>query len=89
LIAVDEYNAWFEKTVFGYDGVDVLPKDIAIIDALTDVGADGLIPERKLKNGLFIASTTENFPSKFKFKSQVCHQLLHNNAARSNKYACR
>ncbi|GLE01369.1 hypothetical protein PINS_up010199 [Pythium insidiosum] len=71
LVAIDEYNTWFEKTVFGYDGVDVKPSDIAVIDALTDVRADGLVEDRKLENGLFVLATTENFPSKVDFKKQV------------------
>ncbi|TMW61505.1 hypothetical protein Poli38472_012696 [Pythium oligandrum] len=71
LIAVDEYNEWFGKTVFGYDNVDVTPFEISVIDALADIREDGLVEDRKLSNGLFIAATTENYPSKRDFKKQV------------------
>jgi hypothetical protein len=71
LVAVDEYNTWFGKTVFGYEGKDVKPGDISVIDALTDLREKGLVPGRKLKNGLFIAAITENFPTRVHFKKQV------------------
>lgn len=76
LIAVDDYNTWFEKTVFGFEGKDVQPSDISVIDAFKDIGAEGHIKERKLANGLFVAATTENFPSRFNFKKQVDYRPL-------------
>lgn len=76
LIAVDEYNTWFEKTVFGFEGKEVLPSDISIIDALKDVGAEGIPESRKLANGLFIAALTENYPSRFDFRQQVNYRAL-------------
>ncbi|RLN99606.1 hypothetical protein DYB28_000588 [Aphanomyces astaci] len=83
LIAIDEYNAWFQKTVFGYEGVPVKAEDITVIDALRDVDASGYRADRKLANGLFIAATTENYPTKYDFSKQVCasykrvRKLLH------------
>lgn len=76
LIAVDEYNMWFEKTVFGFEGKEVFPSDITVIDALKDIGAEGHAEERKLANGLFIAAVTENYPSRFEFKKQVNYRAL-------------
>lgn len=76
LIAVDEYNTWFEKTVFGFEGKEVFPSDITVIDALKDIGADGIAEDRKLANGLFIAAVTENYPSRFEFKKQVNYRAL-------------
>ncbi|CAK4078256.1 unnamed protein product [Aphanomyces euteiches] len=81
LVAVDEYNAWFEKTVFGYEGVEVKPEDITIVDAFRDVDATGFRQDRQLKNGLFIAATTKNYPSRFDFSKQATYKrvrkLLH------------
>ncbi|OQR90098.1 hypothetical protein ACHHYP_05808 [Achlya hypogyna] len=71
LIAIDEYNSFFEKTVFGYEGVDVAPRDISFIDALADIDETGHREDRQLANGLFVAATTKNFPSAFKFTHQV------------------
>lgn len=76
LIAIDEYNLWFQKTVFGFEGQEVLPSDISVIDALKDVDAQGLKPNRALKNGLIVAAVTENYPSKFDFKKQVDYRAL-------------
>ncbi|KAF1323611.1 Atp-dependent dna helicase snf21, partial [Globisporangium splendens] len=76
LIAIDEYNTWFEKTVFGFEGKEVFPSDITVIDALKDVDAEGHLADRKLTNGLFIAATTENYPSRFDFKKQVNYRAL-------------
>ncbi|KAF0699756.1 Aste57867_9683 [Aphanomyces stellatus] len=81
LIAIDEYNTWFRKTVFGYEGVDVKPEDITLIDALRDVDESGYRADRALKNGLFLAATTENFPSAHDFSKQATfkrvRKLLH------------
>ncbi|ETV80493.1 hypothetical protein H257_06763 [Aphanomyces astaci] len=81
LIAIDEYNAWFQKTVFGYEGVPVKAEDITVIDALRDVDASGYRADRKLANGLFIAATTENYPTKYDFSKQASYKrvrkLLH------------
>lgn len=71
LIAVDEFNTLYQETVFGYEGKAVWPEDISVVDALRDFDEKGLKPERRLKNGLFIAATTENFPSRHQFKKQV------------------
>ncbi|OQR81663.1 hypothetical protein THRCLA_23323 [Thraustotheca clavata] len=71
LIAIDEYNTLFEKTVFGYEGYDVLPRDISFIHALADVDESGHREDRHLANGLFVAATTKNFPSSFQFTKQV------------------
>jgi hypothetical protein len=71
LIAVDEYNIWFQKTVFGYEGRDVYPSNISVVDALLDVKEEGLSKDRELSNGLFIAAVTENYPSSYNFKKQV------------------
>lgn len=68
LIAIDEYNSWFGKTVFGYDNVDVKPKDISVVNALLELGTEGLKSEQRLKNGLVIAATTENYPTKADLK---------------------
>lgn len=76
LIAVDEYNTWFAKTVFGFEGKDVLPGDLSVVAALRDVGADGLPAARRLANGLFIAAVTENYPSRFDFKKQADYRAL-------------
>lgn len=76
LIAIDEYNTWFEKTVFGFEGQDVRPQDISVIDALTDVRASGLEPSRELANGLFVAAVTENYPSRFDLKQQIDYRAL-------------
>lgn len=76
LIAIDEYNTWFQKTVFGFEGQEVFPSDISVIDALKDVDAKGLKPKRALANGLFVAAVTENYPSKFDFKKQVDYRAL-------------
>ncbi|RHY32652.1 hypothetical protein DYB32_002367 [Aphanomyces invadans] len=81
LIAIDEYNTWFHKTVFGYEGVPVKAEDITIVDAFRDVDATGYRVDRKLKNGLFIAATTENYPTKNEFSKQASYKrvrkLLH------------
>ncbi|DAZ92673.1 TPA: hypothetical protein N0F65_000443 [Lagenidium giganteum] len=71
LVAVDEFNSLYEDTVFGYEGQTIWPEDISVVDALRDFNEKGLEPERRLKNGVFIAATTENYPSSFKFKHQV------------------
>ncbi|TDH73534.1 hypothetical protein CCR75_007650 [Bremia lactucae] len=76
LIAVDDYNAWFQSTVFGYEGVDVGPDDISVISSLKDIGAKGYNESRKLKNGLFVAAVTENFPTKVHFKKQVDYRKI-------------
>lgn len=76
LVAVDEYNTWFEKTVFGFEGEEVFPSDISVIDTLKDIDAKGFKPERKLKNGLFVAAVTSNYPSKADFKKQVDYRKL-------------
>ncbi|GAB9472177.1 Atp-dependent dna helicase snf21 [Globisporangium polare] len=76
LIAVDEYNLWFQKTVFGFEGKEVFPSDITVIDALKDIGAEGLAEDRTLANGLFIAAVTENYPSHYDFKKQVNYRAL-------------
>ncbi|EQC29553.1 hypothetical protein SDRG_12802 [Saprolegnia diclina VS20] len=76
LIAIDEYNTLFEKTVFGYEGHNVAPRDISFIHALADVDETGHREDRSLANGLFVAATTKNFPSAFKFTHQVdCKRL--------------
>ncbi|GMF26641.1 unnamed protein product [Phytophthora lilii] len=76
LIAIDDYNTWFQKTVFGYEGQDVEPDDISVIAALKDIGAKGFDESRKLKNGLFVAAVTENFPTKVHFKQQVDYRKI-------------
>ncbi|KAE8874790.1 hypothetical protein PF005_g11038 [Phytophthora fragariae] len=76
LIAIDDYNTWFQKTVFGYEGKDVEADDISVIAALKDIGAKGYDESRKLKNGLFVAASTENFPTKVHFKQQVDYRKI-------------
>ncbi|KAG6617632.1 atp-dependent dna helicase snf21 [Phytophthora cinnamomi] len=76
LIAIDDYNTWFQKTVFGYEGKDVETDDISVIAALKDIGAKGYDESRKLKNGLFVAAVTENFPTKVHFKQQVDYRKI-------------
>lgn len=76
LIAIDDYNTWFQKTVFGYEGKDVEADDISVIAALKDIGAKGYDESRKLKNGLFVAAVTENFPTKVHFKQQVDYRKI-------------
>jgi len=76
LIAIDDYNTWFQKTVFGYEGQDVQPDDISVIAALKDIGAKGYDESRKMKNGLFVAAVTENFPTKVHFKQQVDYRKI-------------
>ncbi|KAF4325303.1 hypothetical protein BBO99_00000378 [Phytophthora kernoviae] len=76
LIAIDDYNTWFQKTVFGYEGKSVEPDDISVIAALKDIGTKGYNESRKLKNGLFVAAVTENFPTKTHFKQQVDYRKL-------------
>ncbi|CAI5742808.1 unnamed protein product [Hyaloperonospora brassicae] len=76
LIAIDDYNTWFQPTVFGYEGKDVAADDISVIAALKDIGAKGYDESRKLKNGLFVAATTENFPTKVHFKQQVDYRKI-------------
>ncbi|KUF94963.1 COP9 signalosome complex subunit 1 [Phytophthora nicotianae] len=76
LIAIDDYNTWFQPTVFGYEGKDVAADDISVIAALKDIGAKGYNESRKLKNGLFVAAATENFPTKVHFKQQVDYRKI-------------
>lgn len=77
LIAIDEINTWFGKTVFGYEGKDVFPSDISVINALNDLGPEGLKSEKKLKNGLFIGATTEAYPALCNnLKSKVDYRSL-------------
>ncbi|GMF41425.1 unnamed protein product [Phytophthora fragariaefolia] len=76
LIAIDDYNTWFQKTVFGYEGKDVAADDISVIAALKDIGAKGYDESRKLQNGLFVAAVTENFPTKVHFKQQVDYRKI-------------
>ena len=76
LIAIDDYNTWFQPTVFGYEGKDVAADDISVIAALKDISAKGYDESRKLKNGLFVAATTENFPTKVHFKQQVDYRKI-------------
>uniref|UniRef100_A0AAV1VII4 Small ribosomal subunit protein mS29 n=1 Tax=Peronospora matthiolae TaxID=2874970 RepID=A0AAV1VII4_9STRA len=76
LIAIDDYNTWFQPTVFGHEGKDVAADDISVIAALKDIGAKGYDETRKLKNGLFVAATTENFPTKVHFKQQVDYRKI-------------
>ncbi|KAG2769297.1 hypothetical protein JG687_00014962 [Phytophthora cactorum] len=76
LIAIDDYNTWFQSTVFGYEGTDVEADDISVIAALKDIGAKGYDESRKLKNGLFVAAVTENFPTKVHFKQQVDYRKI-------------
>jgi hypothetical protein len=76
MIAIDEYNTWFQKTVFGYEGKDVAPQDIGLIRAFTDIDASGYREDRKLANGVFIAASTENFPSSYTFSKQVHSSML-------------
>lgn len=76
LIAIDDYNTWFQPTVFGYEGKDVTADDISVISSLKDIGSRGYDESRKLKNGLFVAAVTENFPSKIQFKKQVDYRKI-------------
>ncbi|KAG1686001.1 hypothetical protein DVH05_007302 [Phytophthora capsici] len=76
LIAIDDYNTWFQPTVFGYEGKDVAADDISVIAALKDIGSKGYDESHKLKNGLFIAAVTENFPTKVHFKQQVDYRKI-------------
>lgn len=76
LIAIDDYNTWFQKTVFGYEGKDVEADDISVIAALKDIGTKGYDESRKLKNGLFVAAVTENYPTKVHFKQQVDYRKI-------------
>ncbi|RLN58579.1 hypothetical protein BBJ28_00019266 [Nothophytophthora sp. Chile5] len=76
LIAIDNYNTWFQKTIFGFEGKEVKPDDISVIAALKDIGSKGYKEEHKLKNGLFIAASTENFPVKVHFKKVVDYRKV-------------
>ncbi|CAH0479082.1 unnamed protein product [Peronospora belbahrii] len=76
LIAIDDYNTWFQPTVFGYEGKDVKADDISVIAALKDIRTNGYDESCKLKNGLFIAAVTENFPTKVHFKKQVDYRKI-------------
>lgn len=74
LIAVDDVNTLYRDTVFGWGEKDLEVTDISVLDALRDIPSSGDIPaDRVLTNGLYIAATTETYPSKYKFKSQVRH----------------
>nr|CCA25380.1 conserved hypothetical protein [Albugo laibachii Nc14] len=71
LIAIDEFSSWYQDTIFGFDGKPVYPSDISVVDALLDVGPNGYLEDRKLKNGLFIGATTDRYPSKVKLWEKI------------------
>lgn len=76
LIAIDEYNTWFQDTIFGYDGKPVKPSDISVIDAFLDIDAEGYKMSRRVQNGLFIGAFTEQYPSKSKIKDMIDYRKL-------------
>ena len=74
MIAVDEYNALFGDTAFGYEDKDLKPEDITVLEALMDVGPEGHRKERTLANGLFIGAVTHNYTTPYNFASQVNYE---------------